>query len=690
MGYFELKQQLNQKRNSGSTVSSKGTSYFALKEKALPTIEALRSQRQKQQEEKAKQEKLEQINANIEKYKQEAKEAGSLWGLAKNTVKGVGSALLGFGKEILRAPATIPLKVVQSLTEAATGKPQVYTPQTGVEKFVYGDTRQSYQQDQSGITKWTQEKGLGKGASTAIGAGVAGAEVLADLALPGMASKIFKSAIGKSILSKMGVKSSKVVEAVSKGTTTEKEIVDIFEEKGLKGVEEVVAEPKPLKPGELAPVVKEIEEKTGTKLKPSEALQVKADLEKGISKEAIINDIIEPPKRTTKPVEPPKVEKGIKTPESPLIQEARKYKSAEEFVKSQSLYHGTPNELEGGALKFGAGKQLKKGGYMGGHFLTDTQEIADNFSFGGKVYQASGEIKNKVLDVNKSKKLFQDFVGKKYKTSDGELVEFTKQEFDYMFPEGKADWSTLNTDLAEQIAKKQGKIGVAIPEYAGGKQGMTYQIFEDNIPVKTKEELTDIWNKSQPLQEGVKKITKGELPKIETTPSKVAKSIEAKAIEEKLTKGFGDIAGYEKITIKDQAQKTAKLLDEEYDNAVKMVRGEIPVKEGIKPEMLIKTMEDYAQAKGDVNLLRDIAKSPLVSETSAHAQSLRILAERNPESAVANIKRVAEERAATFEKKTGKSISKAKKEIADEIKSKAKQKIPTREDWNKFIEEIKC
>ena len=77
-----------------------------------------------------------------------------------------------------------------------------------------------------------------------------------------------------------------------------------------------------------------------------------------------------------------------------------------------------------------------------------------------------------------------------------------------MFPEGKADWSTLNTDLAEQIAKKNGKIGVAIPEYAGGKQGMTYLIFEDNIPVKTKSQLIDIWKKanqpSQPLQEARK------------------------------------------------------------------------------------------------------------------------------------------------------------------------------------------
>ena len=71
-----------------------------------------------------------------------------------------------------------------------------------------------------------------------------------------------------------------------------------------------------------------------------------------------------------------------------------------------------------------------------------------------------------------------------------------------MFPQGKADWATLNTDVVEQIAKNQGKIGVVIPEYAGGKQGMTYQIFEDNIPVKTKKQLIDIWNKAHNQQSG--------------------------------------------------------------------------------------------------------------------------------------------------------------------------------------------
>jgi hypothetical protein len=643
MGYFDLKKQVS----SGTQTASK-SSYFALKQKVSPIIESL----QQQDEQKKKKLLMEEAVKNAEIAKQEAEKAGSVWGIAKETAKGVGKTLLDFGKEAIRFPLTAPLKVVQSLTEAATGKPQIYTPETGIEKFVYGDQpRQSYQQDQEAIQKWGEEKGLGKKSAIGLGALGAGAEVAADLVIPGTATKIFKSSIGKSILSKMGVKSAKVVEAVSKGTTTEKEIVDIFQENGLKGVEELVAEPKVLKSGELAPVVKEIETQTGKKFKPSEALQVKADLEKGISKEAIINDIVEPPKAPKLTPEASKPEIGVKTPVKekvvidPLIQEARKesYGTVKEWGTRNQYVANNPYRSQLDAML-----KTKK---------FDKEVLKD-----AERWEMQQVLKDKpaFLSNNLSKEEISDFAKKNglWFRSHGEDMVVAK------------DIDSLNRTLnALDVGK-------------GGQRELGLSLGYEDIGMPKKV-------KSQPLQEGVDKVAK-EIPKVELTPSKVAKSIEAKSVEEKLTKGFGDVAGYEKITIKDQAQKTTKLLDEEFDNAVKMIKGEIPVKEGIKPEMLIKTMEDYAQAKGDVNLLRELAKSPLVSETSAHAQALRILAERNPESALVNIQKIAKERATSFERKSGKSVDKATKEITEEIKVKAKQKIPTKQDWDNFINEIKC
>ena len=184
--------------------------------------------------------------------------------------------------------------------------------------------------------------------------------------------------------------------------------------------------------------------------------------------------------------------------EGNLIQEAKKYKTAEEFVESYSLFHGTPAEIEGGKLKFGAGKQLKKGGYMGGHFLADKLDVAKVFQMGGNMYRASGDIKNKVFDVNSNKNLFANMVGENYTNQDGEVVEFTQNDYDFMFPDGKdADWATINADIVEQVAKERGKIGFTIKEFAGGVEGTTFRIFEDEIPVYTEQQLTDIWNKAQ-------------------------------------------------------------------------------------------------------------------------------------------------------------------------------------------------
>ena len=193
-----------------------------------------------------------------------------------------------------------------------------------------------------------------------------------------------------------------------------------------------------------------------------------------------------------------------------LEEEAKKYESAEEFVKAFNLFHGTPVEIEGGKLKFGAGQQLKKGGYMGGHFLTDQEQAAQAFQFGGQIYRASGKIKEKVFDVNKNKKVFKDFIGKKFKNQDEEMETFTQDHYDFMFPDGQdADWSTVYTDVVEHITKPKGFEGMKIKEYAGGVDANTYQLWQDEIPIYTKSQLTDIWNKANaqtdPLIEEAKK-----------------------------------------------------------------------------------------------------------------------------------------------------------------------------------------
>lgn len=175
--------------------------------------------------------------------------------------------------------------------------------------------------------------------------------------------------------------------------------------------------------------------------------------------------------------------------------------------------------------------------------------------------------------------------------------------------------------------------------------------------------------------------------KPEQGKSKVGSSVETKAIEKGLAESFGDTAGYDKITIKDQAERASKAM-EDIENATKMVKGEISIEPGLRPEALIKAMEDHAEKTGDVNLLRDIAQSPLVSETSVHAQAMRLLAERNPDSVVTKLREIKQARETQFEKKTGKKVAKAVKDEVKEIKNS----IPKikKQTWSEFVDTVKC
>jgi hypothetical protein len=192
----------------------------------------------------------------------------------------------------------------------------------------------------------------------------------------------------------------------------------------------------------------------------------------------------------------------LKSIDDNLVQEAKKYKSADEFIKAQSLYHGTPAKLEGNKLSFGKG-DIKKGGQSGGLFLTDNSNSAKTFAFGGEIYQATPSIKNQVIDLTKKEGInkFKEFIGKSYKTMDGDMVTFDKYSFDNMFPNGKADFASISQfpELVEKIVKENKLKGIAFNEYAGGEIGKTYQILSGDIPVYTKSQLTDIWNKAQKL-----------------------------------------------------------------------------------------------------------------------------------------------------------------------------------------------
>ena len=129
----------------------------------------------------------------------------------------------------------------------------------------------------------------------------------------------------------------------------------------------------------------------------------------------------------------------------------------------------------------------------------------------------------------------------------------------------------------------------------------------------------------------------------QTKASKVAVSI-----EQNLNQRFENLAGFETRTVKDQSEMVANLIAKDSDKARQIVTGDEPLPTGMSSSMFIAGVERYATENNDIDLIRSLATSPLVSETSVHAQELRFLAERDKTSVLAKVQEIAGERAKIF------------------------------------------
>lgn len=172
--------------------------------------------------------------------------------------------------------------------------------------------------------------------------------------------------------------------------------------------------------------------------------------------------------------------------------------------------------------------------------------------------------------------------------------------------------------------------------------------------------------------------------------SKIAQSINAKAVEDKLTKGFENLAGYDKINIKDQAQKATKLIGSDLEKSRSIIRGEEPLPDGLKGTALITAMEEHLKNNPDADIAQELANSPLVSATSEAAQELRLAAERTPDSATSKL---SELKKSLVDSKGGEEkVSKAKKDIVKQAKAEMNKINLSKEElsWDKFLGDIEC
>jgi hypothetical protein len=167
--------------------------------------------------------------------------------------------------------------------------------------------------------------------------------------------------------------------------------------------------------------------------------------------------------------------------------------------------------------------------------------------------------------------------------------------------------------------------------------------------------------------------------------SKIGKSIEAKAVEAKLTKGFEGTAGYDPISIQQQSEMATRLIKTSPGYARAVIRGAHPLPEGLRGTALITAMEEHILRNPSAELAHELANSPLTSATSAAAQEMRLMAERVPDGITAVFQEIRAAREAG-----AKQRGRTPERVTQEIKSEIANNVSKRPTWEAFIREIIC
>lgn len=167
----------------------------------------------------------------------------------------------------------------------------------------------------------------------------------------------------------------------------------------------------------------------------------------------------------------------------------------------------------------------------------------------------------------------------------------------------------------------------------------------------------------------------------------LSEGVEAKAIENKLSAGFGDLPEYQTVSMADQAQKASDFISKDYDTARSIALGEKAPPKGILPESIFVAVEDKAIKEGDVRMLQDLANSKLSASATTMGQRIRTLGERDPTSPVGAIQEVQNAR---IESLKGKDITRETQDTVKQIKDSISKVKTTKETWNSFLESITC
>lgn len=171
--------------------------------------------------------------------------------------------------------------------------------------------------------------------------------------------------------------------------------------------------------------------------------------------------------------------------------------------------------------------------------------------------------------------------------------------------------------------------------------------------------------------------------------SKIGQSIAQKAKDADLPE-IKETAKFETMKVKDQAEQAKSLRENNMDNFRSIIRGEAPLPEGVKGQAVINEMEAHLKEHPSADLAYELANSPLVTAGSEAAQEMRLMAEREPDSAMARIQEIK----SNMIKKAGgtEKVAVARTKMVKELKAATEKISLTKEElsWDRFLTSIQC
>lgn len=389
----------------------------------------------------------------------------------------------------------------------------------------------------------------------------------------------------------------------------------------------------------------------------------------------------------------------IKTPTTPklnvdpLTTEAKKYKSSEEFVKAQAkLFHGGTADLQ--EIKLG------KSNFQKTFYMSDNADYAK--SYGGSksslneisldknanladMRKPSAELVNQIKDIIESKP-----TGKmvKLQRPDGSILEIPevkggKSSGVYSTTkiiQGIKDGEAMFAELPEvkQALKKLGYDGQITAE---SKFGSNYGVWNKDV-VKTKSQLTDIWNKAQSSSGGIesKISTPAEKQAVKDRISQTSQKVYDEAIKSGLVEDFPELSKVDTMTLKEQTELAREAIAKDRDAAIKAIEStDIPE---LRKQSIFKELKSQAIREGDVNTIAELMKSNIGTEAGQALKAFDDSLEFGPADPVKAGKSIREARIKDVEAKDKIDVNNVIKE------EKAKFKGP--KSWEDFIDSITC